>query len=69
MDTSIVHATLKMLKQAQEHQFTPKHGAYYHYARSFRITSGKERLFRAILWTLRAAFYGGLLFILIKILQ
>jgi hypothetical protein len=69
MDTSIVHATLKMLKQGQEHQFTPKHGAYYHYARSFRITSGKERLFKAILWTLRAAFYGGLLFILIKILQ
>jgi len=69
MDTTIVNATLKILKQAQENGFAPKHGAYYYYARSYRISEGKERMFKAILWTLRAAFYGGLIFIFFKALQ
>lgn len=68
MDTQVIHEALKMVKLGQEHGFTPKRGAYYHYARSFYLKGWRHNLLHSIYWALRIGVYGGIIYALIKLL-
>jgi hypothetical protein len=68
MDTRIIHAALTLLKQSQEHGFTPKTKTWNFHARGAYLRGWKYNLLHSIVWVFRAALYAGILYFLISIL-